>query len=167
MTRRRKSQLMVGEYTDDDLMWLFGYWVGDGNLDMKSAQTDGVIRFARVGFSTPRQDRARNRLMVIMSAIIDIEPTERVDGYHLAWNNKELAEFFTANGFYGKSSTKRVPKWIWSLPESQRLAFLAGYMDADGCIRGRHFSLHSVNRLLLEDVASLLVTLGITANLRI
>ena len=167
MTRRRKSQLMVGEYTDDDLMWLFGYWVGDGNLDMKSAQTDGVIRFAKVGFSTPRQDRARNRLMVIMSAIIDIEPTERVDGYHLAWNNKELAEFFTANGFYGKSSTKRVPKWIWSLPESQRLAFLAGYMDADGCIRGRHFSLHSVNRLLLEDVASLLVTLGITANLRI
>jgi Fe-S cluster assembly scaffold protein SufB len=167
MTRRRMSRLMVGEYTDDDLMWLFGYWIGDGNMDIKSAQTDGVIRFARVGFSTPRQDRARNRLVKIMSAIIDIEPTERVDGYHLARNSKELAEFFTANGFYGKSSIKRVPKWIWSLPESQRLAFLAGYMDADGYIRGREFGLRSVNRLLLEDVASLLVTLGITSHLHI
>ena len=67
-----------------------------------------------------------------MDAVIDVEPKERADGNHLAWNSKELAEFFRANGFYGKARTKRVPQWVWSIPELQRLAFIAGYLDADG-----------------------------------
>ncbi|GAB4503784.1 MAG: hypothetical protein Fur0043_07760 [Anaerolineales bacterium] len=165
MTRRRDSRLKVGQYTTDAIMWLFGYWVGDGNVDVKPAKTEGVVRFARVGFSTPREDRAREKLLNVMTAIADVEPTERADGVHLAWNSKELVEFFKANGFYGKATSKRVPAWVWSLPQSQRLAFLAGYVDADGFANASGIHIKSANRALLEDIASLLVTLGITARL--
>jgi Fe-S cluster assembly scaffold protein SufB len=165
MTRSRPSKMAVNEYTTDDLMWLFGYWVGDGDIEIKFGKTDEVIRWAKVGFSTPAQDRARGQLTNAMTALIDVEPVERSDGLHLAWNSKELAEFFQVNGFEGKAATKRVPEWVWSVPESQRLAFIAGYLDADGSVHGRRFSLKSVNRELLEDMASLLVTLGITPRL--
>jgi Fe-S cluster assembly scaffold protein SufB len=165
MTRQRPSHMTIGEHTTDDLMWMFGYWIGDGNMDVKPAKTEDVIRFASIGFSTPREDRARGKLMDVMTSTIDIEPSERADGHHVAWNSKELVEFFKINGFYGKASSKRVPQWVWSLPESQRLAFVAGYIDADGHVNSHGFHIKSANRLLLEDIASLLVTLGITARI--
>jgi Fe-S cluster assembly scaffold protein SufB len=165
MTRARPSRLTTDEYTTDDIMWLFGYWVGDGSIEIWPGKTEGVIRWAKVGFSTPIQDRARPRLIKTMNALIEAEPTVRADELHLSWSSKELVEFFQINGFTGKAQTKRVPEWVYSLPESQRLAFIAGYLDADGMIRERYFSLKSVNRELLADVASLLVTLGITSRL--
>jgi Fe-S cluster assembly protein SufB len=166
MERARDSRLGQVEYTTDDMLWLFGYWVGDGNIDAKYGKTDGVVRWAKVGFSTPPTDRARERLMGTMTSIIDAEPTERADSHHLAWNSKELAEWFILNGFVGHATDKRVPEWVWSLPASQRLAFIAGYLDADGYVQtGRRFVLKSANRTLLEDVASLLLTLGITSRL--
>ncbi len=164
-TRVRETRLMDVEYTNDEIMWLFGYWMGDGDIRFAGGKTEGVTPFATVGFSTPRTDRARPHLMAAMGAVIDAEPTERVNGYPIKWNSKELAEFFRLNGFDGKAKDKRVPAWVWSLPESQRLAFIAGYLDADGTLRQRRFSMKSVNRPMLEDMASLLVTLGITSHL--
>ncbi len=166
MSRSRASRMTATEYTDDSIMWLFGYWVGDGNIELKQGKTEGVMRWAKVGFSTPREDRARGRLVETMTALVDATPHERADGHHLYWSSKELAEFFHLNGFKGNARTKRVPQWVWSLPESQRLAFIAGYIDADGCVIRGQLHIKSVNRQLLEDVASLLVTVGITPRLR-
>jgi Fe-S cluster assembly scaffold protein SufB len=166
-SRTLASRIAVPEHTTDDLMWLFGYWVGDGDMEIKIGKTEEVVRYARVGFSTPAADRARDRLVGTMSAVLEREPEQRSDGLHLRWSSKELAAFFELNGFYGNAHTKRVPSWVWSLPQSQRVAFIAGYLDADGSVpRGRRsFSLKSCNRALLDDVASLLVTLGLTPRL--
>ncbi len=166
VSRTRDSRLMPLTETTNEIMWLFGYWLGDGNIEVQMGQTEGVMRWAKVGFSTPVQDRARERLVQTMTAVTTAEPIEREDGNHLAWHSKELAEFFQVNGFIGSAASKRVPQWVASLPESQRLAFIAGYLDADGMVQApRRFSLKSVNRNLLEDVASLLVTLGVTPRL--
>jgi Fe-S cluster assembly scaffold protein SufB len=165
MTRTRPSRMAASEYTTDNLMWLFGYWVGDGDIEVKAGKTADVVRYAKVGFSTPDTDRARERLMATMTTLVETPPTERADRVHLAWSNKELAEFFVLNGFTGTVTSKRVPQWVWSTPESQRLAFVAGYLDADGSVTRGHFSLKSANRALLEDTASLLVTLGVTSRL--
>jgi Fe-S cluster assembly protein SufB len=165
MSRMRASRMTANEYTTDSLMWLFGYWVGDGDIEVKAGKTADVVRYAKVGFSTPATDRARERLTMTMATLVATPPTERADGNHLAWSNKELAEFFMLNGFTGKATSKRVPQWVWSTPESQRLAFIAGHLDADGSVTRGQFSLKSANRELLEDIASLLVTLGITSRL--
>lgn len=165
MMRERKSRMAEITETTSDLMWLFGYWVGDGNIEVKAGKTEGVMRYAKVGFSTPSTDRAHSRLMETMTAVIDAPVQQRADDRHVAWHSKELAEFFHLNGFDGNARTKHVPAWVWSLPEAQRLAFIAGYLDADGCIVKGRFSLKSANRGLLEDIASLLVTLGLTSRL--
>ena len=93
MTRSRASRMAQVEHTTDQRLWLFGYWVGDGNIEIAPAQTENVVRYAKVGFSTPATDRARGRLVETMTALVDAVPTERADGNHLAWHSKELAEF--------------------------------------------------------------------------
>ncbi|MCS7088384.1 MAG: Fe-S cluster assembly protein SufB [Thermoflexales bacterium] len=163
--RHREARLAQLVTTTDEIMWLFGLWLGDGNIEVKQSQTEGVIRWAKVGFSVPAGDRARERLMSAMATVMSAKPSERADGRHVSWSSKELAELFQRNGFRGASATKRVPSWVWSLPESQRLSFIAGYLDADGYVAGGKFHLKSVNRALLEDFASLLVNLGITPRL--
>jgi Fe-S cluster assembly scaffold protein SufB len=165
MKRARQSRMTETTETTSELMWLFGYWTGDGNIEVKDGKTAGVMRYANVGFSTPSTDRAHDRLRETMTALIDAPAQVRADDRHVAWHSVELAGFFHLNGFEGNARTKRVPAWVWSLPESQRLAFIAGYLDADGCVVKGRFSLKSANRGLLEDIASLLVTLGITSRL--
>jgi Fe-S cluster assembly protein SufB len=164
--RVRQRRLAAAKQTTTDLMWLFGLFLGDGNI-YRMPRVNGGTRYAKVGFSTPRHDRARQKLLAVMSALTDAEPTERVDGIHLTWNSVELADFFEQNGFTGNARTKRLPEWVFSIPESQRLALLAGYIDSDGCVvqKRRKFSITSVNSHLLQDIARLATTLGITARM--
>ncbi len=157
----------IEDETTDDLMWLFGLFVGDGSIETAEAGNGGE-RWAKVIFSVPRDDRARDRLVSLMSSVMPgSQPTKRRDGVAITWNSVELADFFEANGFVSGAARKRLPDWILDLPESQRLSFVAGYLDSDGWApRGRRgFSLESVNRLLLEDVGRVLTSLGIAAHI--
>ncbi len=162
-TRERPSRLTLPVYSTVDLMWLFGLFMGDGNIYRQPAQSSGT-RYAKVGFSIPRNNRARAKLIKCMAEIIDTPPSERKDGVQLTWNSVELADLFGLQGLEGTADTKRIPEWVFSTPESHRLAFLAGYIDADGTlpISKRRILIKSVNRQLLQDVARLAVTLGIT-----
>lgn len=65
-------------------------------------------------------------------------------------------------GLSGVADTKRVPGWVFQLPESHRLAFLRGYLDGDGsCDKKGRLSYSSCNKLLLEDVRHLCMTCGV------
>ena len=90
---------------------------------------------------------------------------ERTDGVTLAWNSVDLADLLEDNGFVTGALRKRVPSWVIDLPESQRLSFVAGYLDSDGCAAAgrRGFSIKSVNRELLEGAAAVLTSLGISS----
>jgi Fe-S cluster assembly scaffold protein SufB len=161
--RSRAVRLAPIEETTDDLMWLFGLFVGDGSIERSPAQNGGT-RWARVTFSVPRSDRARTRLVDVMRRLLPgTEPEERSDAVTLRWSSIELAELFERNGFATGAVKKRLPTWVMDVPESQRLSFIAGYLDSDGCSpRGRRgLSIKSVNRPLLEDVGEVLTTLGI------
>jgi Fe-S cluster assembly scaffold protein SufB len=163
VTRERASRLTLSKYSTVDLMWLFGLFLGDGNIYRQPAQNGGT-RYAKVGFSIPCNNRARAKLIRCMAEIIDTPPTERKDGVQLTWNSVELADLFGLQGLEGTADTKRIPEWVFSTPESHRLAILAGYIDADGTVllSKRRILIKSVNRQLLQDVARLAVTLGIT-----
>ncbi len=165
--RRRAARLEVGETTTDELMWLFGLFTGDGSIDSVAADSGGR-RWAKVVFSVPRQDRARTRLVDVMCRIMPTTaPTERADGVTLTWNSVDLADLLESNGFVTGALRKRVPTWVLDLPESQRLSFVAGYLDSDGCAPAgrRGFSIKSVNRELLEGVGEVLTSLGISSRL--
>ncbi len=159
LAQERDSHLAAPDVTNDDLMWLFGYWIGDGSVEVEPAPVAETMRWPAPGRAGQPAAGATSQPApgVAMAGMI---------AQHLSWNSGELAAFLDVNGFTGQAENKRVPAWVWSLPESQRLAFVAGYLDASGHLQAPHsFALKSPNRALLEDVASLLVTLGVTSHL--
>jgi hypothetical protein len=157
VTRARRTRLALPEHTTDDLMWLFGLFLGDGSLEP-----------TRVTFSVPTSDRAYPRLVHVMSSLLPgVAPEVRADGVTSRWNSVELVETLERNGFISGALVKRMPAWVLDTPESQRVQFLAGLLDSDGCApRGRRgLSFKSVSADLVGDVARLLDTLGIVARM--
>jgi Fe-S cluster assembly scaffold protein SufB len=167
VSRRRQDRLNLPELTTDDLMWLFGLFIGDGSIESEPAGNGGH-RWAKVVFSVPIADRAHERLLRVMADLAPgVEPTFRADGIAVTWHSVGLAEFFERNGFMTGAHRKRLPEWVLTVPESQRVSLVAGVLDSDGCApQGRRgFSVKAVNQPLLQDVASVLATLGIRARL--
>jgi len=165
--RERPPRLEVPEETTDDLMWLFGLYLADGSTDVMPAKNGGM-RWAKVTLSVPEQDRARARLLAVMDVLMpQVRPTPRADGVTLTWSSVDLANLLMDNGLSGTAVEKTVPAWVLDLPESQRLSFIAGFIDGDGSapLGRRGFSVKSVNRVLLEGLAELLTTLGITSRI--
>lgn len=166
-TRERSSRLVGVEETTDDIMWLFGLFVGDGSIEKEMAANDG-LRWGRVTFSVPTTDRARARLERVMGEIMPgATPGGRADNIVARWSSVELVSFFEDNEFLTGAHIKRIPPWVLDLPQSQRLSFIAGYLDSDGCApKGqRDFSIKSVNLPLLHDTAVILTSLGITSRM--
>jgi Fe-S cluster assembly protein SufB len=111
-----------------DLMWLLGLYIGDGNLQ-HSAKT------YRVQFSIPATDvELRAELTRVIKDLFGLRCIE-ADEYRVVVNSKALTEWMVELGFAGLSLTKRVPDWVYGLPVDQRLAFLGGWVDADGYVR--------------------------------
>jgi Fe-S cluster assembly protein SufB len=81
-----------------------------------------------------------------------------------------LAEWAQLNGLGGTAQAARVPDWLFGVPRAQRLAFLAGYVDADLCApgtgdrgAGTSIVITGTGRSLLEDARQLALSCGISA----
>jgi Fe-S cluster assembly protein SufB len=114
--------------TNADLMWLLGLFIGDGNLQ-DSAKTH------RIQFAIPETDaEVRAEIARVVAEQFGLQ-THASDAYRVVINSKALTDWFWKIGFHGTARTKRVPDWVFGLPEDQRLAFLGGWVDADGYVR--------------------------------
>jgi len=110
-----------------DLMWLLGLYIGDGNLHLST-------KTYRVRFAIPATDvELRAELSGVIDDLFGLRCIE-ADEYRVVVNSKALTEWIVALGFGGLSLTKRVPDWVYGLPRDQRLAFLGGWVDADGYV---------------------------------
>lgn len=110
-----------------DLMWLLGLYIGDGNLHL-SAKT------YRVQFAIPATDvEVRAELTRVVKDLFGLRCID-ADEYRVVVNSKALTEWIAQVGFGGVSLTKHVPDWVYGLPIDQRLAFLGGWVDADGYV---------------------------------
>ena len=140
--------------TSADLMWLFGLWLGDGfnryDVDRGSY---------RVEFAIPdTEEDLQAEIVRVMHALFGLHPA-RSDQWRLTFNSKDLVRFFEANGLAGHARTKRVPDWVHGLPKAERLAFLGGYVDADGYVspdrHGNAVTVTSASEPLLRQVDEL------------
>ncbi len=110
-----------------DLMWLLGLYIGDGNLHLST-------RTYRVQLAIPATDvELRAEVTRVVDELFGLRCIE-ADEYRVVVNSKALTEWIVELGFTGKSLTKRVPDWVYSLPVDERLAFLGGWVDADGYV---------------------------------
>jgi Fe-S cluster assembly protein SufB len=139
-----------------DLMWLLGFFLGDGN-----AQSTGRIH--QVQFAVPESDGEVREELCRVIAEQFAKSTIEADEYRVVVNSKDLVEWLWDHGFAGTPLTEQVPQWVFDLPEDQRLAFLGGWIDADGYV-GRERSsgarLSSASLALLEQAEELALTLG-------
>ena len=119
--------LMTPPTSSVDLMWLLGLYIGDGNLHLST-------KTYRVQFAIPATDvELRAEVIRVVKELFGLRGIE-ADQYRVVVNSKGLTEWITELGFTGLSLTKRVPDWVYSLPVDQRLAFLGGWVDADGYV---------------------------------
>jgi Fe-S cluster assembly protein SufB len=148
--------------TSDDFCWWAGIFLGDGYI------REG--EYPRVEIAVDRTDEELvAEIIRITRELFGIELRLASDGLRLVGKGtRDLAEFLYLNKLDGTALMKRVPDWMFSLPLSQRLAFLAGYIDPDGYVRdhatNKDIVLHSANELLLEDLRELLTVCGITSS---
>ncbi len=156
----RYNDVRLPEYTTEDLMWWLGLYIGDGFIHTQQGADK-----ARVEIAIPATDGAlRNELIRVSEELFGLTPTNS-DAYRVSLNSTIIARFLEVNGFEGKALTKRVPRWVFGLPQSQKLAFLGGYLDSDGYVRdsekNHDVMLTSANRDLLQDMSELLALCGL------
>ncbi len=143
-----------------DLMWLLGLYIGDGNLHLST-------KTYRVQFAIPATDvELRAELIRVVKDLFGLRCIE-ADQYRVVVNSKALTEWLTDLGFAGLSLTKRVPGWVFSLPTDQRLAFVGGWVDADGYVqpeRSGSIMLTCANETLLNQARELAELSGLRAS---
>ena len=147
--KKGKKPIMYPKQTDDEFMWLLGFYVGDGYTDN-----------SRLYFAVPENDKSNVKVKSILKETFGADFEQK--GVVIRTNSVDLVAFFKFMGMTGNAKTKRVPKWINKLPESQKNAFIQGYIDADGHTRKGHknVSITSVNKELLEDIKILAMSCG-------
>lgn len=150
MPIRGKKPVTLPEQSSEDLMWLLGVYAGDGYVDAN-----------RVYFAVPPGDRAYERLTILFSTLFGVDYEMRGNAVRI--NSVTLRDWIMQLGFGGNAHEKRVPGWVYTLPKAQRLAFIEGYIAADGYRRANHknTSITSVNRELLEEVKQLAISCGL------
>jgi Fe-S cluster assembly scaffold protein SufB len=151
--KRLRHPFTAPSETSDELMWVLGFYIGDG-----CAEPNRVI------FCIPDDDPAMGRLIENVRALFGLE-LKRGAGVQLRVASGAFADWLKAAGFDGNADTKRIPQWVFALPHSQKRAFIDGYIAADGHIRlgHRNVSLTSVSRELLEQVRALAISCGMNA----
>jgi Fe-S cluster assembly scaffold protein SufB len=138
----------------DDLLWVLGFYVGDGYLDGNN----------RVTFAVPDTDPACLPLRERLQTVFGVE-ARRARGVQLRVNSAPLTDWLREAGFSGDARTKRLPDWIFRIPHAQKRAFIDGYIAADGHIREGHrnISITSTSWVLLEQVRALAISAGMNA----
>jgi FeS assembly protein SufB len=111
-----------------DLMWLLGLFLGDGNLHSSG-------RTHRLQLAIPATDtELRAEATRVIDELFGLRAIP-ADEFRLVVNSKALVDWLWTLGFAGTSWSKRVPDWVFALPSAERLAFLGGWVDADGYVR--------------------------------
>jgi Fe-S cluster assembly protein SufB len=148
------------EQSNRDLMWLLGFYIGDGIVQ-------SAARTHRVQFAVDARDsEVRAEITRIVAEQFGLR-TIAADERRLVVNSKKLCGWIIDQGLSGRSLTKRIPQWVLDLPVEERLAFLGGYVDADGYVapqRSGSVHLTSGNTELLGDAAALAELSGLRAS---
>ena len=146
------ENITIPEKTNEAFMWLMGILLGDGHVDLNAN---------KINIATHEREDYRNHLIEVINKLFNYTVTEKKERYIII-NSKVLCLLFSKIGFAGNADTKSVPKWVFSLPENQILALLAGYFDSDGHTTDNALAFTSINKALLEEVKYLGMQVGYT-----
>ncbi len=148
--------------TSGDLMWLLGLWLGDGH----TASPHEHMR--QISFSVPTSDPVHDEAIDALWRVFGVRHVTPVScGFVVS--SKELGVWLSDIGFEGHAKTKRLPAWVYSIPQYQQLALIAGLIDSDGWSEreGASMCVELSNHDLLEDIRQLAIACGLFADGRL
>lgn len=130
-------------------MELCGLYLGDGSADKNRVEIAHAV-------DDPHMPYYRESIR----AEFGVEPYTDKRGTRSRFSSAAARSLLEC-GFTGNAHTKRVPDWVFRLTTELQLAFVRGYLDADGGIARGVISFASCNRPMLEDVRHLCIQLGV------
>lgn len=160
----RHSVSIGGPADDIELNYLFGAYLGDGFVKFDKKGTPEGVCFSLGLHETDIVDRIKK----CISSVSTCPPRECIveerNGLYLSVYDRDLAQ--TLLDRFGNGSKKKRISPV-EMTDSQASAILCGYLDTDGCIVNTKtgngfggFQISSANRPILEDVQSILISLG-------
>jgi len=155
------NKVIYPHSSTDDIMWLFGFFLGDGYITQPKNKDKKRLNFAIHEKDKEVRDKVKEVIKENFGYTIKTEDTFRI-----SVNATLIADFFKKNGFYGNSREKEIPQWVFKIPKEQKKHLIAGYIDADGTVREKNKDavLTSVNKKLLEQIKELIVYCGIDSS---
>lgn len=139
-----------------DFMRLLGYFIAEGYIrDERSCY--------QINFSIPNSD-LRSHVNKLINDFLGSSPYYKNDNHQLVHTERIHAYLFAYAWKIGKNAhTKRLPKFVFSLPKEYKFAFISAFIDGDGCIPSTDAAIlfYSVSQELLKDIGFLLNTLGV------
>lgn len=143
-----------------DFIRLLGYLIAEGYIrDERTCY--------QVNFSVPDFD-LRKHVDQLIRETLGATPYYKKDNQQLVHTGRIHAYLFAYAWGIGKSAlTKRIPRFIYTLPSEYRFNFLSAVIDSDGSIitRSCRTTLYTGNYELAQDYCLLLSTLDIFARL--
>ena len=152
---RIMKKLNYPSATTEGFCQIIGFFLGDGFVNKNT-----------IYFSQPKGE-VRDHYTKLFYELFGRKLTENVaNDCQLACYSKPIAELFRSLDICHRALEKRIPGWVFTLPKSQKLAFLRGYLDSDGTINKQSIARFACgSRELIEDMKILLDSLGfVTGN---
>jgi len=133
-------------WVEPSFCWLMGFMFGDGWVNNRPRR--GYVCFA-YGVNEGLNEQ-------VLTLLRHYFPKARFYktkyGYWRA-DSCVTAEELISLGIKGKAKTKRLPDWVYCLPEKHRRAFLLGFCAADGAYwSGEIWNVEIANKELLADL---------------
>ncbi len=139
----------------EDFLTLLGFYLAEGFIKMDQKKCHQVT-------ITATREWARDILKEKINAVFGLRPS--VSGNHITICSRFVHELFEEMKIGKDAKTKRVPNFVYSLPEDKIHAFLRGYFTGDGSCSLQstlEVNLTSVNKWLIDGVSFLLMFSGI------
>jgi stage V sporulation protein R len=157
-----RQNLYSNDTLSENLAWLLGYFVGDGNLTPSG-----------IGFTTGDEE-IKDKLVDIVGSELGLNARVKFDtsGNHRRWriiiHSREIWRWLKSVGINlkDKARTKKIPWLILQSPKNIISAFLRGYFDADGYAEAQGVILSSASKELINTVQIILLNFGILSRSR-
>jgi ribonucleotide reductase alpha subunit len=152
---------------DEDLAWLYGYFLGDGSLGRRrSESSEGACstrygnEYLRVRFfdeTVETLERVRSIVERVFGETATVQQDSRgSNGKHLCFTGRRVTGFFAAQVPVGsKTYSLAMPSFVWESGRDVALSFLAGLLDSDGTATEGRAVYSTATKRFAEDVAVL------------
>ncbi len=154
-SKRDKVSIKPGITGDEDLLLLLGSYLAEGFIK-KNQQNCYQVSI------TATKEWTRDILKEKINAVFGLCPS--ISGNHVTICSRFAFELFEELKIGKDSKTKRIPDFVYALPEDKIGAFLRGYFTGDGSCSLQstlEVNLTSVNKWLIDGVSFLLMFSGI------